>query len=129
MVNCMMIHEMIRVFDLERSLKFYDEALGMKENRRVDKPEGKFSLVYLTDGQSHFELELTYNYDPEVPYEIGTGYGHLAVLVKNIEEVREEHIKAGYEVGPLKSLYEDDSEKYYFITDPDGYKIEVIERN
>ena len=59
MVQCKMVHEMIRVYDLERSLKFYDDALGMKESRRVEKPEGKFTLVYLRDGESDFELELT----------------------------------------------------------------------
>ena len=76
-----MAHTMIRVMDLEKSLAFYQDALGFKEVRRKDKPEGKFTLVYLGDGQTDFTLELTYNYDPEKPYVIGDGYGHLAVEV------------------------------------------------
>ncbi|MBE6487077.1 MAG: VOC family protein [Methanosphaera sp.] len=127
MVNCKMVHEMIRVYDLERSLKFYDEALGMKESRRIDKPEGKFTLVYLKDGESDFELELTYNYDPEEPYELGTGYGHIAVYVDDLELARKEHEEAGYTVGPFKGLTEGVKE-YYFLTDPDGYQIEVMQR-
>ena len=126
MAVCKMIHVMIRVFDLERSMAFYEDALGMHETRRKDKPEGKFTLVYLGDGNSEMELELTYNYDPEVPYEIGTGYGHLAVEVEDLMAAYEEHKAKGYEVGPLKGL--GDTKDYYFLTDPDGYKIEVIRK-
>lgn len=102
MVNCKMVHEMIRVYDLERSLKFYYEALGMKESRRIDKPEGKFTLVYLKDGESDFELELTYNYDPEEPYDLGTGYGHIAVYVDDLELARKEHEEEDTQLDHLK---------------------------
>lgn len=126
MPACRMIHEMIRVYDLDRSLKFYDDALGMKEVRRKDKPEGKFTLVYLSDGQSDFELELTYNYDPAQPYDLGTGYGHIAVEVGNLEAAHAEHQAKGYKVGPLKGLGA--TKDYYFLTDPDGYQIEVMRK-
>ena len=126
MANCKMIHVMIRVFDLDRSIAFYEDALGMHETRRKDKPEGKFTLVYLGDGNNEMELELTYNYDPEVPYELGTGYGHLAVEVEDLMAVYEEHQAKGYEVGPLKGL--GGTKDYYFLTDPDGYRIEVIKK-
>lgn len=126
-MHCKMTHEMIRVYDLDRSLKFYADALGLTETRRKDKPEGKFTLVYLGDGESDFELELTYNYDPDKPYELGTGYGHLAVYVDDLESAREEHASKGYNVGPLKGLNAG-KPNYYFLTDPDGYQIEVLQR-
>lgn len=126
MAHCKMTHEMIRVFDLERSMAFYADALDMHESRRKEQPAGKFTLVFLSDGESDFELELTYNYDPEVPYTHGTGYGHLAVWVDDLEATYEEHQQKGYTVGPLKGLSGDGRKNYYFLTDPDGYQIEVI---
>ena len=72
-----------------------------------------------------YELELTYNYDPEKPYDIGNGFSHIAIGAPNIEELREKHLKLGYEVTPLKGL-PGEPPKYYFVTDPDGYKVEVI---
>ncbi|MEG0379389.1 MAG: VOC family protein [Eubacterium sp.] len=120
-----MAHEMIRVMDLDKSLKFYEDALGFKEVRRKDKPEGKFTLVYLGDGQTDFTLELTYNYDPEKPYELGNGYGHLALSVKDLEACHAEHTEKGYTVTNLSGL-DKGVKSYYFITDPDGYKIEII---
>ena len=128
MASCKMIHMMIRVMDLERSLKFYDEALGLKEVRRKDMPQGKFTLVYLGDGKSDFQMELTYNYDPEKPYELGNGYGHLAVEVDNLEAVHLEHEAKGYQVVALKGLDAGVS-NYYFLTDPDGYQIEVMRKH
>ena len=120
-----MAHTMIRVMDLEKSLAFYQDALGFKEVRRKDKPEGKFTLVYLGDGQTDFTLELTYNYDPEKPYVIGDGYGHLAVEVEDLEASHEEHKAKGYDVTDLSGL-DNGIKSYYFIKDPDGYKIEII---
>ena len=72
-----------------------------------------------------YELELTYNYDPEKPYDIGDGFSHIAIGAPNIEELREKHLSLGYEVTPLKGL-PGEPPKYYFVTDPDGYKVEVI---
>lgn len=126
MVQGKMIHEMIRVFDLDRSIQFYKDALNFHETRRSDHPNGKFTLVYLSDSESKFELELTYNYDPEKPYELGNGYGHLAVEVDNLEAAYEEHKAKGYQVGPMKGF--GNTKDYYFLTDPDGYQIEIIRK-
>ena len=102
-----MAHTMIRVMDLEKSLAFYQDALGFKEVRRKDKPEGKFTLVYLGDGQTDFTLE------------------YLAVEVEDLEASHEEHKAKGYDVTDLSGL-DNGVKSYYFIKDPDGYKIEII---
>lgn len=120
-----MLHTCIRVMDLEKSLKFYRDALGLLETRRKDFPEHKFTLVYLSDKVGGYEIELTYNYNPEKPYEIGNGFSHTAIGADNIEALREKHIEMGYEVTDLKGL-PGEPPKYYFVTDPDGYKVEVI---
>lgn len=121
-----MLHTCIRVKNLEASLKFYKEALGLIETRRIDYPDYKFSLIYLSDKEGGYELELTYNYDQETPYELGNGFSHTAVGVDNLEVERERHIKLGYEVTDLKGLPGGEAADYYFVTDPDGYKVEVI---
>ncbi len=122
-----MAHMMIRVYDLERSIEFYEKAFGLKEVRRKDKPEGKFTLVYLGNDTINFTLELTYNYDPEKPYELGTGYGHLAIEVEDLEASHEYHKSLGLDVANLSGL-DKGVKSYYFMTDPDGYKIEVIRK-
>ncbi|MGT2667130.1 lactoylglutathione lyase [Streptococcus rifensis] len=119
-----MAHTCYRVQDLDASLKFYQEALGFEISRRRDFEEHKFTLVYLTLPGDDYELELTYNYD-HGPYTIGDGYGHIAISVTDLEALHEKHVAAGYEVTDLKGLPGTDP-SYYFITDPDGYKIEVI---
>ena len=120
-----MLHTCIRVMDLEKSLKFYKEALGFVETSRKDFPEYEFSLVYLSDETGSYELELTYNYNPEKPYELGNGFSHIAVATEELEAARERHIEMGYEVTPLKGL-PGEAPHYYFVTDPDGYKVEVL---
>lgn len=119
------LHSCIRVMDLDKSLAFYKDALGFQETRRKDYPEDEFTLVFLSDSNRNFELELTYNYDREVPYEIGNGYSHIAVSVDDLESSRERHINMGYEVTELMGL-PGSPPRYYFITDPDGYEIEII---
>ncbi|MHC1684757.1 MAG: VOC family protein [Clostridiaceae bacterium] len=119
-----MLHTCIRVKNLEASLKFYRDALSLIETRRKDFPEHKFTLVYLSNEIGGYEIELTYNYDSE-GYEIGNGFSHTAIGVTNLEEEREKHISLGYEVTPLKGL-PGEPPRYYFVTDPDGYKVEVI---
>ncbi|MBS4534900.1 VOC family protein [Clostridium sp. D2Q-14] len=119
------LHTCIRVMDLEKSLKFYQEALGFKETRRKDFPESEFTLVFLSDESGMYELELTYNYNPKKSYELGNGFGHIAVSVDDLEGSREKHKKMGYKVTELMGL-PGSKPKYYFITDPDGYDIEVI---
>lgn len=120
-----MLHTCIRVMDLEKSLKFYKEALGLIETRRKDFPEHKFTLVYLSNELGGYEVELTYNYNPEKPYELGNGFSHIAVGVDDLEAEREKHEALGYEVTPLKGL-PGQKPGYYFVTDQDGYKVEVI---
>lgn len=120
-----MLHTCVRVMDLEKSLKFYKEALGLVETRRKEFPEHKFSLVYLSNEEGGYEVELTYNYDQETPYELGNGFSHIAIGHPDIEGLREKHIEMGYEVTPLKGL-PGEAPHYYFVTDPDGYKVEVI---
>jgi lactoylglutathione lyase len=126
MQNYDFVHSCIRVMDLEKSINFYKDALNLTESRRKDFPE-EFTLVYLTDQKEDFELELTYNYDRKEPYTIGNGYSHIAVKVDDLEKSYKRHKEAGYQVGDLKSLSEGSS-GYYFITDPDGYRTEVIAR-
>ena len=120
-----MLHTCIRVMNLEESLKFYKNALKIVETRRKDFPDYKFTLIYLSDKENSYEIELTYNYDPEKPYDLGNGFSHIAIGTENIEEMRNNHELLGYEVTPLKGLPGEEP-YYYFVTDPDGYKIEVI---
>ena len=119
------LHTCIRVMDLEKSLKFYKEALGFVEKERKDFPENKFTLVFLTDSVGQVDIELTYNYNREQPYELGNGFSHIAVGVGDLEGSQKKHQEMGYEVTDLKGL-PGSPPRYYFVTDPDGYKVEVI---
>lgn len=120
-----MLHTCIRVKDLEESIKFYQEGLGLIVTNKKDFPEQKFTLVYLSNEIGGYEIELTYNYDTEKPYEVGNGFSHTAIGVDKLEEMREKHISLGYEVTELKGL-PGELPAYYFVTDPDGYRVEVI---
>ncbi|PHV71003.1 lactoylglutathione lyase [Sporanaerobium hydrogeniformans] len=124
-MNYRMLHTCLRVMDLEKSIQFYREVLGLKETRRKDFKEHAFTLVYLSDDKASYELELTYNYHPEKPYEIGNGFSHIAVSVDDLEASHAELKALGYEVTDLKGL-PGETPRYYFVTDPDGYKVEVI---
>lgn len=119
-----MAHTCVRVKDLEASLKFYTEAFGFEESRRRDFPDAKFTLVYLTLPGDDYELELTYNYDHEA-YELGDGYGHIAIATEDVAALHETHKEAGFNVTDLKGL-PGTPPSYYFVVDPDGYKIEVV---
>lgn len=119
-----MAHTCYRVADLKKSLEFYTNAFDFKESRVRDFPEYKFTLAYLTLPGSDYELELTYNYE-HGEYDLGNGYGHIAISVENLEELHAKHVEAGYNVTELKGL-PGFAPSYYFIKDPDGYKIEVI---
>lgn len=120
-----MLHTCLRVMNLEKSMAFYQDVLGLVETRRKDFPEHQFTLVYLSDEKDGYELELTYNYNPEKPYELGNGFSHIAVGVEDLEGTRLRQMEAGYEVTDLKGL-PGEAPHYYFVTDPDGYKVEVI---
>jgi lactoylglutathione lyase len=125
------LHTMIRVGNLDRSVKFYTELLGMKELRRRDVPDGKYTLAFLGYGDGNAsgggEIELTYNYGVET-YEQGTAFGHLALGVPDVaaacEKVRAGGGRVTREAGPVKF----GTTIIAFVEDPDGYKIELIER-
>jgi lactoylglutathione lyase len=123
------LHTMLRVGDLERSLRFYTEVLGMKVLRRKDYPDGKFTLAFVGYGEESDTavLELTYNWGVD-RYELGNGYGHVAIAVddayKACEEVKKRGGKVTREAGPMKH----GTTVIAFVEDPDGYKVELIER-
>jgi lactoylglutathione lyase len=125
------LHTMIRVGNLDRSVKFYTELLGMKELRRRDVPDGKYTLCFLGYGEGNAEgqgeIELTYNYGTE-KYDQGNAFGHLAVGVPDVaamcEAVKKGGGKVTREAGPVKF----GTTIIAFVEDPDGYKIELIER-
>ena len=124
-----MLHTMLRVGDLERSIKFYTEVLGMKVLRREDYPDGKFTLAFVGYGseRDHTVLELTHNWDTG-SYDLGNAFGHVAIEVDNAYEACEDVKKAGgkvvREAGPMKH----GTTVIAFIEDPDGYKIEFIQK-
>lgn len=119
-----MAHTCVRVKDLEASLSFYKEAFNFEESRRRDFPEHEFTLVYLTLPGDSYELELTYNYNSEA-YNLGNGYGHIAISTDDLEGLHQKHKDANFNITDLKNL-PGVPPSYYFIIDPDGYKIEVI---
>jgi lactoylglutathione lyase len=123
------LHTMLRVGDLQRSIDFYTNVLGMKLLRTSDNPEYKYTLAFLGYGSNpeHAELELTYNYGVE-QYDMGNAYGHIAISADDIykvcDQVRGKGGNITREPGPVKG----GSTVIAFITDPDGYKVELIER-
>ena len=124
-----LLHTMIRVGDLDRSIKFYTEVLGMKLLRRKDYPGGKFTLAFVGygDESDHTVLELTYNWGV-ASYEIGTGFGHLALEVDDAyqacEAVKQRGGKVTREAGPMQH----GTTVIAFAADPDGYQIEFIQK-
>lgn len=120
-----MLHICYRVKDLEASKKFYMDLFNFEVSREKDYPEEKFTLSYLVAPGEDFELELTYNYDSD-GYTIGDGYSHLAIGVDDLEAAYEEAQKSGYEMTEFKSI-SGGKTKYFFITDPDGYRVEVMQ--
>lgn len=122
-----LIHAMIRVADLDRAIAFYGRGFGLVESHRKEFPT--FTLVYLREPESGFELELTWNRDQTEAYTHGTGYGHIAFCVPDLAAHRAQLVALGYPAGDLKSLHAPSGDAhFYFVTDPDGYKVEVIAR-
>jgi lactoylglutathione lyase len=123
------LHTMLRVGDLDRSIRFYTDVLGMRLLRRQDYPEGKFTLAFLGYGDEaeNTVIELTYNWGVD-SYEVGTGYGHIAVEVDDVyaatDAIREKGGKILREAGPMNA----GTTIIAFAADPDGYPIELIGR-
>lgn len=115
-----MIHENYNVFDLERSLAFYEKALGLTEKRRKEAKDGSFIIVYIGNGESDFELELTWLRDWDRPYELGDCEFHLAFRTDDYEAARALHGEMGC------ICYENPGMGLYFIEDPDGYWLEIV---
>lgn len=124
-----MIHSMIRVVDESKSLAFYQNIFNLSEKRRITFDS--FCLIYLGNDESEFELELTVNFDQQTQYDLGNGYGHLAVSAENITLLHQKARSLGYHPKDIKTFYNGDTlvAKFFFINDPDGYAIEVIERS
>lgn len=123
-----LVHSMIRVLDEEVSVQFYRDTFGLKV---VDRLEfDSFTLVYMALPTSSFELELTINKGRKTPYDLGDGYGHLAVVVDDLEAAHTTATKANSEPGDIVDFRPDGQRvaKFFFIKDPDGYQIEVIEK-
>ncbi|KHT63884.1 lactoylglutathione lyase [Photobacterium gaetbulicola] len=122
------IHSMVRVGDLDKSLKFYKEALDLDVAEQLDF-EG-FSLVYLRNEENDMELELTWNQGTE-SYSHGSGYGHIAVAVDELKAEHQKLAALGYEPAEIKEFFRDGQllAKFFFVQDPDGYKIEFLQRH
>ena len=114
------VHNNLNVFNLEKSLAFYQQALGLKESRRITAPDGAFIIVYLADGESKHLLELTWMRDMERPYDLGDNEIHLAFRTDNFTAAHKKH----QEMGCI--CYENKNMGIYFIADPDGYWLEIL---
>ena len=115
-----MLHTCIRVMDLEKSLKFYKEALGLEEIRRITAEDGSFIIVYVGNEESTFELELTWLRDMDRPYDLGDCEFHLAFSTEDIDAAHKKHEEMGC------ICFENKDMGIYFIEDPDGYWLEVV---
>ncbi len=126
-----LLHTMLRVKNLDRSVEFYTKLLGMKELRRRDVPDGKYTLAFVGygDESSTSVIELTFNWDQTDGYDVGDGFGHLAVGLPDVYKACEELKKAGAkitrEAGPVKF----GTTVIAFVEDPDGYKVELVQRS
>ncbi len=124
-----LLHTMLRVGNLQRSIDFYTQAMGMKLLRTTERPEQKYSLAFVGYGNNpeHAEIELTYNHGVD-SYELGTAYGHIALGVPDVvaacERIKAQGGNITREPGPVKG----GTTMIAFVADPDGYKIELIER-
>ena len=113
-------HVCFYVLDLDKSLTFYKEALGLSETRRRDAPDGSYTLVFLGDGNTGFELELTCIHDRTEPYDLGDNETHVAFAVGDLESARSKHREMGC------ICFENVQLGIYFIEDPDGYWLEIV---
>ena len=124
-----MIHSMIRVLEEVRSVSFYVQAFGLEVAERLDFET--FTLIYLSNAESEFELELTVNKGREEAYDLGNGYGHLALSVSDLDAEHKRLTDLGLSPNKIVEFNRDGAllARFFFITDPDGYKIEVLARH
>ncbi|MEY8098339.1 VOC family protein [Falsihalocynthiibacter sp. S25ZX9] len=122
------IHSMIRVKDRKKSVNFYEEAFGLSVADTFDFEN--FTLIYLSNEETEFEVELTVNKAQSGPYDLGDGYGHIAFSVQDIHAEHERLSALGFLPGDVKSLDHDGKKlaTFFFLEDPDGYKIEILQR-
>lgn len=122
------IHMMIRVLDEGRSRAFYETAFGLTVADRF--AFDGFTLVYLRNAEADFEVELTINHDRKEPYALGDGYGHVAFAVEDLDAEHARLVTAGLSPNPIKEFQRDGAllARFFFIQDPDGYKIEVLQK-
>ncbi|ACB96764.1 VOC family protein [Beijerinckia indica] len=123
------IHVMLRVLEEERSVAFYKTALGLAVADRF--PFEGFTLVYLRSPDADFEVELTINHDRKEPYNLGDGYGHIAVVVDDLDKEHARFEAAGLKPNPIKEFFRDGGlmARFFFVQDPDGYKTEVLQKH
>ena len=129
--NYRFLHTMLRVKDLDASVRFYTELMGMKELRRNEVPDGKYTLAFVGYAGENEQavVELTYNWDQKDGYEVGSGFGHLAVGMPDVygtcDKLRKGGAKITREPGPVKF----GTTVIAFVEDPDGYKVELVQRS
>jgi lactoylglutathione lyase len=123
------IHSMVRVLDLDRSKQFYQQAFGLTPSHQLDFED--FALVYLRNDENDMEIELTLNKGETMPYTHGTGYGHFAVCVDDLDSEYQRMRGLGIEPTDIVEFVPDDNllARFFFVTDPDGYEIEVLQRH
>lgn len=119
-MNFKMVHENYNVFDLQKSLDFYEKALGLTEKRRIEAPDGSFTIVYIGNEKTDFVMELTYLRDMDRPYNLGDCEFHLAFETEDFEAAHALHEEMGC------ICFENKEMGIYFISDPDGYWLEII---
>lgn len=123
------IHMMIRVLDEARSVDFYEKAFGLTIADRLDFES--FTLVYLRNPEADFEVELTVNKDRSEPYALGDGYGHVAFCVDDLDAEHERFVELGFKPRDIKEFNRDGAllARFFFVADPDGYQIEMLQRH
>ncbi len=123
------IHMMVRVLDLARSERFYRDVLGLTVADRFDFDS--FTLVYLRNAEADFEVELTLNKGRQQPYTHGDGYGHVAFAVDDLDAEHRRIRELGYAPNDIKEFFRDGAlmARFFFVQDPDGYKIEILQRH
>ena len=123
------LHSMIRVLEENRSVEFYEQAFGLKIAQRLDFDS--FTLVYLSNDEASYELELTINKDRTEPYDLGDGYGHMAFCVDDLDAEHQRFESAGWSPRKLVDFERDGTllAQFFFVKDPDGYEIEVMQKH